>query len=193
MNLKSIRHNYDGLTMMERLALVDNAISRDDESEITAINAASPRESFRQVDYYNLFKEITTFRLCNLILRLGYIMSFDYFCQQAELDCLNNKSNSNDHKRIMNAARMAAYLYCRATDSWKIVSDELGLRPNYDEEISELLFSIELMQEKEGIMRKLAFTEDEVKKHLKKNIGSDQMQTVIDEAKAIREALDLPG
>lgn len=51
MNIKNIRRNYDELTMLERLSLADKAISRDDENEITAINAASPKESFRQVDY----------------------------------------------------------------------------------------------------------------------------------------------
>jgi hypothetical protein len=165
MNIKNIRRNYDGLTMLERLSLADNAISRGDESEITAIIEASPKESFRQVDYYDLLKEITTFRLCNLIVRLGYIMTFDYFCLQAELDILNNKSSSDD-ERVRNGAKMAAYLYCRATDSWTAVNDELGLRPNFDEQMSKFLFALEMMKSKEEIIRKLAFTEDEVKKYL---------------------------
>jgi hypothetical protein len=51
MNIKSIRRNYDELTMLERLSLLDNAVSRDDESEIKAIVAASPRKTFSQPDY----------------------------------------------------------------------------------------------------------------------------------------------
>ncbi len=56
MNIKNIRRNYDELTMLERLSLADNADARDDQNEITAINAASPKEHFRQVDYYDLMR-----------------------------------------------------------------------------------------------------------------------------------------
>lgn len=181
MNIKNLRRNYDELTMLERLSLADKAISRDDENEITAINAASPKESFRQVDYYDLMQGIKTFRLCNLIVRFGYVMQFDFFLCDFE-----------ENERAINHAKLAAYLYVRATDSWKAVNDELGLRPNFDEEMSEFLFALEMMKSKEEIMRKLAFTEDEAKKFIKANTGNDKFQTLEDEIKAIREALDLP-
>ncbi len=119
-------------------------------------------------------------------------MNFDYFCKQAELDILKNKSSLKDKERLLNAASMAAFLYCRAKDAWQTVNDELGLRPNYDEEISKFLFSIDLMKAKEKVMRKMAFTECEASEYLKKNHGGGKIQTVEDEVKAIREVLDLP-
>ena len=181
MNIKNIRRNYDELTMLERLSLADKAISRDDENEITAINAASPKESFRQVDYYDLMQGIKTFRLCNLIVRLGYVMQFDFFLCDFE-----------DNERAINHAKLAAYLYVRATDSWKAVNNELGLRPNFEEELAEHLFAIEMLKMKEILLREMAFTEDEARTFIKAKTGIEKMQTIEDEKKAIREALGLP-
>ncbi len=182
MNIKSIRRNYESLTRLERLSLADNAISRDDENEIRAIVAASPRQTFSQVDYLNLLDDITKFRLCNLICRLGYIMLFDFFLQ----------SEFADDERISDDARLAAFCYVRATDSWKAVNDELGLRPNFDEEISEHLFAVVLLNRKDSLLREFAFTEDEARKFIKTKVKIEKIQTLDDEMKAIREALDLP-
>ncbi|MGI8757430.1 MAG: hypothetical protein ACR2MB_16550 [Acidimicrobiales bacterium] len=192
MNIKSLRKSYENLTMLERLSLADNALARDDESELRAIVAASPRKSFSQVDYFDLMQEITKFRLCNLIVRLSYIMQFDYFWERSTLAVNSDKPNLKREERLLVDLKMSAYLYVRATDSWKILNDELGLRPNFDEEISEFLFSLEMMKDKEMLMREIAFTEDEAKEHLKAKTGSDKMQTIADEIEAIRKALELP-
>ena len=56
---------------------------------------------------------------------------------------------------------MAAYLYVRATDSWNAINDELGLRPNFDEEIGEHLLAVELLRYKDSLMRTYAFWEDD--------------------------------
>lgn len=191
MNIKNFRKNYDGLTMLERLSLADNAEARDDESEIRAINAASPKEQFRQVDFYDLMRQITHFRLCNLIVRLSYIMNFDFFTTLAELEILKNKSSSGKHEKYLEEVKMSAFLYCRAVDSWQIVSDELGLQQNFDERISEFLFNYDLVQAKEKIMRKLAFTESEARKMVRKHFENGEIKTIEDEANSIREALGL--
>lgn len=182
MNIKNIRRNYDELTRLERLSLADNAEARDDGNEITAINAASPKESFRQVDYYDLMQGIKTFRLCNLIVRLGYIMQFDFFL----------RLRFEDEEGISNEAKLAAYLYVRATDSWKAVNDELGLRPNFEDELAEHLFAIEMLKRKEILLREIAFTEDEARKFIKAKTGNDKIKTLGEEIKDIREALELP-
>jgi hypothetical protein len=192
MNIKNLRRNYDGLTMLERLALADNAEARDDESEIRAINAASPKEHFRQVDFYDLMRQITTFRLCNLIVRLSYIINFDFFITLAELDILKSKPNYEAHEKHVEDAKMSAFLYVRATDSWQIVNNELGLRPNWDEEISEFLFSHKIMKEKEDVMRRMALNEDEATELIKKHYGNGRVKSLEDEANSIREALGLP-
>ena len=182
MNIKTLRRNYDELTMLERLSLADNAEARDDESEIKAIIAASPREHFSQPDFYDLMREIKTFRFCNLIVRFSYLMQFDYFLQ----------CDFADNERIANDARLVAFLYVRATDSWQAVCDELGLRPNYSQEICDLLFSVEMLERKDALLREFAFTEKEAKEFIKARTGNEEIKTIEDEMKAIREALDLP-
>jgi hypothetical protein len=191
MNIKNIRKSYENLTMLERLSLADNAEARDDESEIRAINAASPKEHFSQVDFYDLMKQITTFRLCNLICRLSYIMQFDYFYLRAELEILKKKSNYSKYEKHLENAKMSAFLYFRSKDSWQIVNDELGLRPNWDEEMAEFLFSITLMNAKEKIMLEVGFNEDEATEQVTKYYGDGKAKTVEEEANSIREALGL--
>ena len=192
MNIKSLRRNYNSLTMLERLALADNADSRDDDTEIRAINAASPKEYFSQVDYYDLMKEINTFRLCNLICRFSYIMQFDFFYLRAELALDKQNPSYKDYEKHLEDAKMSAFLYFRSKESWQMVNDELGLRPNWDEEMSELLFSITLMKAKEKIMEELILTIEEVNKKIMRYCGEGRARTVEEEANAIREAFGLP-
>lgn len=182
MNIKTLRRNYEQLTMLERLSLADNAEARDDENEIRAINAASPKEPYRQVDFYNLMQEITIFRLCNMIARLGYIMLFDFFLE----------SDFEDEERLSNDARFVAYLYVRTTDSWKAVNDEIGLRPDFDAETAEYLFSIVMLKRKDNLLRNFAFTETEAREFSKVKTGSGEIKTLEDEIRDIREVLNLP-
>jgi hypothetical protein len=192
MTIKTLRKGYENLSMLQRLSLLDNAISRDDESEAEAITAASPRKIFSQTDYCNLFADITRIRLCNLIIRLGHLMMFDQLTHYA-LDKIDKKSSFHEQERLANDLRLSAFLYVRATDSWKSVNDQLGLRTNFDEEIGELLFSTELLQSKEAAMRQLAFTEAEARAYLLKRTGSDNMKTIDDEIAGYREYLELNG
>ncbi len=71
MNIKTLRKSYENLTMLERLSLADNALARDDESELRAIVAASPREHYSQTDWKDMLESINQFRFCNLIVRLS--------------------------------------------------------------------------------------------------------------------------
>ncbi len=182
MNIKNVRKKYENLTMLERLSLLDNAISRGDESEAKAVVSASPRKTFSQPDYLDLFENINKFRFFNLIVRFGYVMQFDYFLQ-CEL---------TDEERRTSDARLAAYLYVRATDAWKEVCNELVLRLDFEKEIAEHLFSLEMLNRKDTLLREFAFTEDEVKKFIKTKTGIEKIQTLADEKNAIREALGLP-
>lgn len=192
MNINSVRKNYANLTTLQRLALADNAIGRGDESEAMAIKNASPRVSYSQTEFCELYDEIIRFRLCNLITRLGYIMSFDMFLvMEAELDVLKNISKVRQKERLSNDLRLAAYLYIRATDSWKAVNSELGLRPNFDEEIGEYLITYDLLESRDALMRKCAFSEDEAKAYLRQSTGSDDLVTIAQETEAIREALKI--
>ncbi len=182
MNLKSIQRNYEHLTMLERLSLLDNALSREDESEEKAIVAASPRQHFSEPDYSDLFEKITKLRFCNLIVRLGYAMNFDFLLRFDE----------DGDESIPDSAKLAAYLYVRATDAWKAVSDELCLRPDYDKEVGEIFFAVDLLTVKDNLLREFAFTESEAKDYIEKQSGIGKIQTLADETKAIREVLGLP-
>lgn len=190
MNINSLRKNYDNLTMLQRLALADNAIGRDDVSEAMAIKNASPKISYTQPDFAELLNDILLMRLCNLISRLGYILSYELFLQ-ADLDILKNKSISRTRNDRSGAIRLAAFLYVRAADSWQIVNDELGLRSNFEEEFTKHLFPIELLNSKEEGMRSVAFTEKEARAYLQEGYGTDNLRTIEEEVKSYREALGL--
>ena len=190
MTIKTLRKGYENLSMLQRLSLLDNAISRDDESEAAAITAASPRKIFSQTDYCNLFDEITRIRLCNLIVRLGHLMVFDQLTHYT-LDKIDKKSSVHEQERLTNNLRLSAFLYVRATDSWNAVNDELGLRKTFDQEIGEVLFCSHLLQSKDAVMRKIAFSEDEVRTYLLKRTGSGGMKTIDDEINDYREYLEL--
>lgn len=181
MNVKTLRNNYQNLTLGERLSLMDAAVFRRDESEARAIVAASPRESFSQPDYLNLLEDINRMRLCNLVTRLSYVMQFDYF-SNSEIDSL---------KQNWNHAQLAAYLYVRATDAWERVAAEFGLQAGFNEQINDYLFSGELLAVKDKILRGFAFTEEEAAAFVKAETGAEKIQTPEDEIKAMKKALGL--
>ncbi len=166
--------------MLERLSLADHAVARNDESEVRAIIAASPRVCYSQPDYLALFENINMFRFCNLITCLRYIMQFSLFCIIDE-----------DREGLPDYARLAAYLYVRATDSWRTVCDEFRLRPDFNEQISNSLFSVAMLEVKDKLLREIAFTESEAVDYLGKQCGISKIQTLADETKAIREVLGL--
>jgi hypothetical protein len=192
MNMKSLRKNYENLTMLQRLALADQALGRNDESEALAIKNASPKRSYSQADFCELMTEILNIRLCNLVTRLGYIMQFDLF-HQFELDPLDRKPNKARDKRISDNMRLSAYLYVRATDSWKAVNDELGLRQNFDEELGDYLLTAGLLEDKDRLMRLFAFSEEEAIAFARKEEGekADKFRTINDEIAGYREMLDI--
>lgn len=178
MNLKAIQRDYGQLTMLERLSVADQAIARDDEGEVKAIIAASPRVHYSQPDYVELFENINRARFCNLITRLNYVMMFDAFG-------LVEEGKVTDHMRF------AAYLYVRATDSWSAICDEFVLCPEFGEKICQHLFAVEMLETQDHLLREFAFTESEAQAYTTK-AGGGQIQTLADEIKAMREVLGLP-
>ena len=118
--------------------------------------------------------------------------SLIFFSTFAELEILKDKPDKTKYKKHSDNARMAAFLFVRAKDSWQAINDELGLRPNFDEEISMFLFSFDLMKGKEELMREIAFSESEVQEYFRKKDGDSKIRTLDDEKKSIREVLDLP-
>lgn len=198
MSINGLRKNYSNLTMLQRLALADNAIGRGDEGEASVIREASPRFSYSTTDFSELSEEIFQMRMCNFVVRLGCIMTFDKILSLAQdselidnLDNLKNKSKSKRNERISNNLRLAAYLYVRATDSWRAVNSELGLRTNFDEEIGSYLLTFDTLESRDALMRKCAFSEEEARAFLLRSTGSDELVTIAQEIESIREALKI--
>ena len=104
MTIKTLRKDYENLSMLQRLSLLDNAISRNDDSEAQAIMAASPRKSYSQPDYCDFFDQINHIRLCNLIFRLGYMMNFNLF-RECLSEKLKNKSSLEDKGRAVSRTK----------------------------------------------------------------------------------------
>ncbi len=176
--------------MLQRLSLLDNAISRDDENEAAAITAASPKKIFRQTDYCNLFEEINKIRMINIVIRLSYMVTFDFLLFGGP-DSLKNKSVLANEKRRTNNLKLSAFLYVRATDSWNAVNDELGLRPNYDKAIGDILFPFDILQWKDEMMREFAFSEDEAKEYIFERTGRNDFKTMENEIDEFRKYLEL--
>lgn len=194
MNINSVRKNYSQLTMLERLALADHALGRNDDAEALAIKKASPRLSYTQTDFCELLGEIVRIRVCNLVARLGYIMTFDYFLHsetEAEFEKLINKSKSRRYREVIGEMRLVGYLYVRATDSWNAINEELGLRPNFDEEMAVYLPAIDLLQSKDVVMRDYAFSEKEAMAYVRKKTGTEEFVTIAQEIESYREMLKL--
>lgn len=193
MNINSVRKSYSNLTMLQRLALADNALGRDDDTEELALRKASPRVSYTTTDFAELLDEIIRIRICNLVIRLGYIMNFDLFLHsetEREIEKLVNKSRSRRKRDIASKMRLAGYLYVRATDSWNVINDELGLRSNFDEGMAQYLPAIALLKLKDPIMRYYAFSEEEAKVYVRKT-GSGELMTMAKEVESYREMLKL--
>ena len=116
-------------------------------------------------------------------------MAFDVLLQ-GQLEKLINKSNLRAKRKVSQELRLAAYLYVRATDSWNAVNDELGLRSNFDEEIGEFLFAVDLLRGKDEMMRKYAFTEQEAKEYVFKHTEIDEFRTMEQEIEEYRNYLN---
>ncbi|HMS38921.1 MAG TPA: hypothetical protein PKE69_01755 [Pyrinomonadaceae bacterium] len=185
MNLKSIRKNYDALTMRERYSLFWKAIMRNDESETDAIISASPKLNFRIADIAKFADDILTLHLLNLIERLNYSAMFNSFIE------LSQTKNEQDIENVINNLLLTGYLYRIETDAWKAVGDEFGFDVEvFRERLSNEYFAVELMQSNDALMREFSFQDEGVKKIMKeKKLNPAQMKTLESQTQKYREIL----
>jgi hypothetical protein len=162
MNLKSIQKNYGLLSLEERAALMFAAILRDDERELDAIVAATPKVSYTVRDFYFFAREINDLHIVNLIERWNQQTLFDTFVDVAE--------EARDHKkkkRYEVMARVSAYLYVVETDAWEIVGNEYGIDVlAYRKHLANKLSCITFLEFWDEVLRKAAFTEAEAIQYL---------------------------
>ena len=118
------------------------------------------------------------------------MMNFD-FLLHIELEKLINKSSFKVEGRISNDLRLAGYLYVRATHSWSVINEELGLRSNFDEGIGQHLLAMWLFRAKDAAMCEIAFSESEAMAFVAKKTKSSEFKTIEMETAEYREILGL--
>jgi hypothetical protein len=190
MNVNQVRKGYANLSTLQRLALFDNAVGRDDDSEAAAIAAVSPRKDLSQTDFAETYFDISRIRLSGLVFRLGCVVRFA-FLLHAALRPNNGDSKFESLESIFDEIKLVAYFYVRETDSWKTVNDEMGLRPDFDRSIGQLPISSDFMEELDSIMRATAFTESEAGAYLLQQHGTREIKTAERESAVYRAILGL--
>lgn len=189
MNVNQLRKGYANLSKLQRLALFDQAIGRDDDSEAEAVVAASPRVNFSQADFGDLYNNISRLRLCNLLFRFGCLVRFGFLLQAALRAAKLETDSAFDE--FYYEIKLAGFLYVRDTDSWQALNDELGLQPDYEGAIAQVLISREFLGSLDSVLREIAFTEVEASAYLLERYGTAGVGT-IEQAKAgYRAALGL--
>lgn len=156
-SLKTIKNNYGLLTMLERFALFQQAVYRQDETEIRRIKAESPQRSLSAPDFCELPEKVFRLDTVNLLSRLNHCFLFDYF-----IDAAVKTKDKKESETFNQAASLSAYLYTIETDAWRIVCDELGLNPTYFRELTATMcFPARTMEIKDKFIRDCAFSENE--------------------------------
>lgn len=171
MNLKSIRKNYDALSLRERYLLFERALEREDESEINAIVSASPKRDYQMIDFYELSKSVNNLNLVNLLERLKCQELFDLSFESLE---------KSDSENSLDNILLCGYLYTIETDAWKAVSDEFGFdAQGFRQKAANDFLTFGVLEIKDEMMRRLAFTEDGVRKVLEaKKLSLSEMKTL---------------
>lgn len=177
MNIKTLRRNYDALSLRERYGLLEQAIDRQDDSEATAIVAASPKIAFQLVDFYHLKQAADALQIANLLERLKYQEMFDLFFEHREQIAETNPEKS---EKMLDNILLCGYLYSIETDAWKAAGDEFGFDvQGFRQIMADDLMTFGLLELKDEMMRELAFTEDGVRKVLeRKKMDSAEMKTL---------------
>lgn len=185
MNLKSIRKNYDALSMRERFALYWKAAMRQDESEAGAVVAASPKLDLRVVDIAPFAEDVLTLHLLNLIERMNYAAMFEVFLG------LSDDEDEERFERISDSLFLAGYLYTVETDAWNLIGDEFGFDVEDFRRRSAVDYpAVEFMNVKDEMMRKLAFTEEGIKKVAERNrMNVSELKTLETQKAKYREIL----
>ncbi len=180
MNLKTLRKNYDALSFRERYSIYQNALLRNDDSELNAIILASPKLTYKQVDFAHFDELIMTLNLANLIQRLDYSARFDLF--------LNHKNRESE--RIIDCLFLTGYLYVIETDAWKAVGAEFGFDvEGFRKKMSESCLAIRLMNLNDEMMRKISFSKEGIEKFAEEKIDFSEIITLESEIKKYRDIL----
>jgi hypothetical protein len=163
--LKAIKNDYKLLTMRERFGLYQRAILREDEAELDAIMAATPKRRFDVIDFYFLREEVARADTINLLLRLGHYGMFNFFSRRSD-----EIADEGESDNCLSHASVSAFLYVIETDSWQLVCEELGFEASFFRQLaSAISFSVEMMEKSDEIVRRLAFTKNQAEKFMRES------------------------
>lgn len=182
MNLKTIRNNYNALSLHERYVLFKKASDRQDESEMNAIVLASPKLIYQFVDFYKFNEAVNDLNLVNLLERLKYQEMFDLAFQNLD---------KSDFENSLNKAMTFGYLYTIETDAWNAVGNEFGFDVQiFRQRMAKDFMTFAILEIKDETMRKVAFTEEGMTKILEsKNLNSSELKTIETQKMKYRDIL----
>ncbi len=158
MNTKTLRNDYRLLSMRERYSLLEAASLRDDQSEIAAIKAASPKVSFQGMDLSKLAETVQILHKHNLLERIGLAdIAMDLFT------AICYELFPEKPQNLFESFRVAAYLYVVETDSWIKACDEFGAdAKKYRRWQAKLYYAAERLETHDELFRDCAFSEREI-------------------------------
>ncbi len=162
-SLKTIKNKYSLLTMRERFSLFQQAQYRNDQKEIDAVISESPQRILTAPDFCEMPEKIFRQDTVNLLSRLNYCHTFEYF-----IDAAVKTKDKKESELFSKANRLSAYLYIIETDAWQTVCDEIGLDANDFRELTSVMcLPVKMMNAKDKFIRDCAFDEDEASRFLR--------------------------
>lgn len=171
MNIKSIQKNYNLLSMRERFSIFDAARLRDDEREIEAVDAASPRKSYRVIDFYFFKQAVFMLHKINLIERWNHQTIAERF--------LEAKGESDKSEKYSDILMLTAYLYVIETDAWVSIGDEFGFDVlSYRKSLAKVSFAVRQLECWDAALRKVALTEIGARELMARSVSTDAAENI---------------
>lgn len=181
MNIKTLRRNYEQLTMLERHSLFLSAIMRKDESEENAIVSASPVKLFEMPDFTHLYSKVLSLLMIVMIHKADAWTNWQLFSEM-------------ETERAEKHSRLALYFFFVYADAWRAVCEKLNIDADA---IAEMMFPSCFLFHRiafvDETFRKIAFTEGEAREFVGWATGEEKFAMTLEaKIKEFCEFLELP-
>lgn len=114
MNIKNLRKNYKTLSLIERHSLFISAAMRNDESELTAIENASPKMLREMPDFTHLYQKVLSLLMIVLIYKADAYANWLFFSRV-------ETEKGDEHSRL------ALYFFFVYADAWAAVCEQMKI------------------------------------------------------------------
>jgi hypothetical protein len=193
MNPTGLARHYHTLTAWERLPLLLAALNRGDDAEAERLAGSAPTRPALVPHYYGLWEGLTLLTVAHQMLQLEQVCGL-----VAATGLL--AAGRVEEEEALGRLRMLASRFVVDADAWKLLSAEL----NIDREaILRHLPGCDLVRHVEEAARKVAFTPEEARAHLRTQPEAaeaapgqapparreDRIDTAADVARGMREFL----